>query len=42
LIFLLGILNLQKGARHEKSINILNDAANIGVKDVFNASLLIG
>ena len=40
--FLLGILNLQKGARHKKSINILKEAANIGVKDVFNASLLIG
>jgi hypothetical protein len=33
---------LQKGARHTKRINILKEAANIGVKDVFNASLLIG
>jgi len=40
--FLLGILNLQKGARQTKSINILRDAANIGDNDVFNASLLIG
>lgn len=40
--FLLGVLNLQKGAKQTKSINILRDAANIGDNDVFNASLLIG
>jgi hypothetical protein len=39
---LFGILNLQKGTRQTKSINILNEAANTGVRDVFNASLLIG
>ena len=40
--FLLGILNLQKGARQIKSMNILRDAAKIGDNDVFNVSLLIG
>ena len=40
--FLSGILNLQKGRRKIKSINILKDPANIGGKDVFKASLFIG
>jgi len=40
--FLLGSLNLQNGRRQIKSINILKDPANIGGKDVFRASLLIG
>ena len=40
--FLSGILNLQNGMRKIKSINILKDPANMGGKDVFKASLLIG
>jgi hypothetical protein len=36
------MLNLQNGTRQIKSINILNDPANIGGKDVFKASLFIG
>jgi hypothetical protein len=40
--FLFSILNLQNGRRKIKSINILRDPANMGGKDVFNASLLTG
>jgi len=40
--FLSGILNLQNGRRHTKSINILREPASIGGKDVFKASLLTG
>jgi hypothetical protein len=40
--FLFGTLNLQNGRREIKSINILKDPANIGGKEVFKASLLIG
>jgi len=40
--FLSGILNLQNGMRKIKSISILKDPANMGGKDVFKTSLLIG
>ena len=40
--FFAGILNLQKGIKHKKTIPILIDAINIGGREVLRISLPTG